>query len=121
MKLNKTIVEKFNDKYKNWDLRIDQSVHIKDNIYEVKGKGWNIRFIVEESDSNSNIEVYASHRMTSDTHFRIDSNGEIETLDSCIEFLVYDPKVKGDKEIQDKYRRDYNKKVYKSLVEKGLV
>lgn len=121
MNINESIKQQFNKKYKHWDLRIEDSILIKEDLYELRDKGWNIRFKVAFEDEAPFIEVYACHRMTSDAHYLIDRNGRIEVLDAIVDMFAYNPQIENDEELQRKAFLMRNKKIYNDLMEKELM
>jgi hypothetical protein len=121
MDLNHNIVTKFNENYSNWDIAISEAILINDFTYEIKKRGWIIRFVCIENNNQECIEVYAMHRMTSDRHYIIDTEGEIETLEVPTGMFSFDREVEGDLEKKREENQKRNRRIHAELKMKGLV
>lgn len=113
----KLIDETFRDRYKHWELEICDFKEISEGKFKLSDKGWNIRCII----GDEYIQFYATHRMTSDTHYRIYTDGTIKKLDAAREAYSWNPEVDGDREIKQQEYFEYNRKIGEMLKELGLM
>jgi len=120
MNLSEEIKRSFANKYLRWGLLLDDSVIDSAGVNVIKKDDWEIRYI-ESSDENGNyLEFYAISSEYSDEHFRIYSNGDINTFEAISEGYSYNESLPGNKEVQRQAYVEKNKQVYKYLKEVGL-
>lgn len=93
----------------------------KKGIIDDHKLGWYIRYVVlEDEEGHIYIDFTADHRMTNPRHERINSEGEITSLEMYRESFSYDPDIPGDEAIKEKEFYEHNRAVWKILKEKGL-
>ena len=119
---SRRVADAFNARFDHWEsIRIAAEDVVIGNHRVLGGQGWHVRFRVDPDDGgHPSLQLYATHRMTNDSHVRIRSDGHVEDLDAIWEAYAYDAKVPGDRErAHDEYLR-HNRAVADELRARGL-
>lgn len=115
------IADAFNRYFANFNIRIEADEVSVGSRREIHARGWNITFLVlPDEEGSPSLEFYATHRMTNDSHVRIDADGQVEELDAIHESYGYDAKVPGSKEIARAEYLRHNRRIAEQLRAAGL-
>jgi hypothetical protein len=87
---------------------------------DIQRAGWTIRCIFGADEEGSHLEYYATHRMTSDSRYRIYASGRTHERDAIWEMFMWDPKKPGDQARAHKEYADHNARIAEELKLLGL-
>jgi hypothetical protein len=111
----------FNGFFCAWDIQLPIKELVCREYGIIEKSGWLIQFRFGKIDKKEYMDVYCSHNLTNDRHFRIYENGKSESLPAFPAFLtpynLDDPEDKKRAEENDKKQIDEIKKI---LIEKGF-
>ena len=113
------IEEEFGQDFATWGIRLPLDAIESRQRGRISKAGWTIWYLFGSDGDKEYLDYYAMHRMTSDRHVRIYSDGKRESLDAIDEFYV-SPK---DPEEAAKAKAEFfarNKAVAKMLEDKGF-
>lgn len=87
---------------------------------ELRGGGWTVRYVVEGADQPT-LELYATHRMTSDRHARIRGSGEVEELETLQSELYLSDDSEESWARAAQAQDEHNRHLVEYLRKKGLL
>ena len=115
------IEEAFNRTFANWDIQLPAEAAASRSSGRLVKAGWTIEYLFGHEGDKEHLDYYAVHRMTNDRHVRIHSDGQCETLETPLEFVVYP---EGSDEAARQEAREafyaHNRAVDERLREKGF-
>lgn len=76
--------------------------------------GWNVQYLFGSDSNGEYLEYYATHRMTNDSHVRIDQSGESTGLEALSDVMYI------SKEGERERLEEHDKRVAQELREKGF-
>jgi hypothetical protein len=115
------IADAFNAHFANFDISVTPEEVVVGARRRIGERGWLITYRVDADDAGfPSLELYATHRMTNDTHLRIWADGHLEHLDAIEELYAYDPKVPGSEDAARTRYFEHNRSVERRLRERGL-
>jgi len=110
----------FDETFAHWDIVLPKDTVERGEPWAIQRAGWTIRCIFDTDEDGAYLEYYATHRMTSDTRYRIYASGRIVEQDAIWEMFGWDPKVPGDEAREREKYRDHNQRVAEELKRLGL-
>ena len=106
--------------FSHWGIVLPKEAVERGEPWTIQRAGWTIRGIFGVDEDGTYLEYYATHRMTSDSRYRIYASGRIAEQDAIWEMFGWDPKVPGDEARARKKYRDHNARVAEELKQLGL-
>jgi hypothetical protein len=76
------IEQRFNERFKKWQIRLPPEDIAERRRGMILERGWSIKYLFGRNEKGEYLDVYASHRMTDDTHERVYESGEVEELEA---------------------------------------
>lgn len=111
------IAEAFARYFATWEISLPDS----NLTNRERGDIRNIQFLFDRNRRGEYLELYATHRMTSDRHHRIYEDGTIEDLEACVDMVLYPIDATEEQQREATQRvRDHNAKVLSDLDRKGF-
>lgn len=116
------IQQLFKEYFNSWNITLPETDVSQRKGGRINEAGWNIGYVFGKKNDKEYIEVYATHRMTNDRHFRLYDDGSTgdEELEAVDDGIFYDPKIPGDEERQKKSSDEKTKRVMTDLKKKGI-
>lgn len=106
------ICRQFADSYRHWAIELPAELPLRLPVSVRNDRGWWLRVRFDEIDGMPALEVYASHRMTNDSHYVVHADGSVRSLDALLEMWTY-PAGASDAEIA--VAREANLSSYRRL------
>jgi hypothetical protein len=115
------IAAAFNSCFAAFEIRIRPEDVTPGARRAIRERGWLIAYRVDAGEGGSPaLELYATHRMTSDRHVRISADGTLEELDAIWEAYAFKPDVPGSEEAAKRRYLEHNRTVAEQLRDRGL-
>lgn len=80
--------DKLTERFKHWKIKFHLPTFELKQYTHIKTCGWNIYYQFGEDSDGLYMEVYAMHRMTSDSYHRYYLNGKTEMLKSLTSMCI---------------------------------
>jgi hypothetical protein len=110
----------FDETFARWEIALPRGAVERGEPWTIQREGWTIRCIFGADEDGSYLEYYATHRMTSDSRYRIYASGRTEERDAIWEMFMWDPKKPGDQARERKEYADHNARIADELKLLGL-
>jgi len=114
------IADAFAGTFARWEIALPTEAVERGEPWTIQRAGWTIRCIFGADEEGSYLEYYATHRMTSDSRYRIYASGRTEERDAIWEMFMWDPKKPGDQARAHKEYADHNARIAEELKLLGL-
>ena len=114
------IARLFAEYFANWSIELPEEAIATRNRGKIRKAGWIVQYLFGREADREYLDFYASHRMTNDRHVRMWEDGQVESLESYQEMLVYKSEKPGDKERAEREYREHNQRVGEILKRKGF-
>ena len=114
------ITRVFTEYFANWSIELPEEAIATRNRGEIRKAGWIVQYLFGREASREYLDFYASHRMTNDRHVRIWEDGQVKSLESYQEMLIYKSEKPEDKERAEHEYREHNQRVSEILKKKGF-
>ena len=115
------IVRIFDEAFERWEIHLPPEDAEARRRGSIQSAGWAIDYLFGADEQGEYLDYYASHRLTNDRHMRIRASGELETLETPEEHLVYPSGAAEDeKQRLKKEFRERNQRIYTALRQKGF-
>lgn len=109
----------FNKRFEQWGISLPEGASEKRDVGRIVEGGWAIWYLFSEDDRGAYLDVYSSHRMTSDEHTRIYENETTERLPAIVSMRMVSKDPKEDSRWEAEYYAK-NQEIAKMLDEKGF-
>jgi len=111
----------FADDFAPWSITLPDEASVGRQAGRIQQAGWTIQYQWGCDERGEYLDFYAAHRMTNDRHVRLRASGEIESLPSYQEHIIYAPNASPE-EIARVERECYehNRAVAEMLRRKGF-
>ena len=104
-----------------WQITIeDKDLFIGNRKTISDYNNWRIKWVLGNDSRGTYLEYYAINANRGHLHGRIYEDGKEEKLEVLKEYIVYSPTIPGDRERSAQEFEIYNKRLIKTLEEKGL-
>lgn len=117
--LKHLIDEIFRNHFAHWNISLPEENLKNRNSDFIQDSGWLIQYCFGENENCEFLDYYATHRMTGDSHVRIYSNGETESLPALCSMCRVSEDPTENKRFKKEFE-EYNANVVKTLAEKGF-
>lgn len=95
------------ERFSHWKIKFDMTTFELKQYTHILQHGWNIYYQFGNDINGHFIEVYTSHRMTSDEHFKLYEDGTLTSLPAFS--YTY---IKGEEHITDEHNNKVKHDVY---------
>lgn len=110
----------FAETFAHWGIVLPEGAVERGEPGMIRDAGWTIRYMFDTDDDGPYLEYYATHRMTSDSRYRVYGSGKTAELDAIWEMFAWDPKKPGDEARARKEYVDHNRRIAEELKRLGL-
>jgi len=114
------IAAAFDETFEPWEIALPREAVERGEPWLIRRAGWTIRCIFDADEQGSYLEYYATHRMTSDSRYRIYASGLTAEMDAIWEMFMWDPKKPGDEARARREYADHNARIAEELKQLGL-
>jgi len=113
------IIAIFDGYFSHWDIHLPPSDVAARRRGKIVSGGWAIWYLFGSDKHGEYMDYYASHRMTSDCHTRVYSDGRVKSLPAISEMRLCSQDPKEDKMLEKKFQAS-NRRVETRLKKKGF-
>lgn len=113
------IEERFKQAFSYWRIELPRTAVENRQRGTIVEAGWTIWFLFGSDERGEYLDYYASHRMTNDSHVRIDKDGRVESLESLWELRPTSDDPEENARLEDEFW-EHNERVAQLLEAKGF-